>query len=66
MPEGSGIVDPFLASVRAGRAVKKIIHSRIGHIQEGNEICLRRNLLFGKEVHLRIQGLELFTRRIHA
>ena len=65
MPEGSGKVDPFLKTVLAGGAGKKGVHARIGHIQERDEVVPGSDLLFGKEVHLRVERFKLGSNVIH-
>ena len=54
MPEGSGKIAPLFRAVLAGRVDEKGVHARIGHIKERKEIVLACDLLFGKEVHLRV------------
>ena len=49
MPEGIGIVDLFLAPIRAYRACEELIYARIGHVEKGDQVGLGSRFLLHEE-----------------
>lgn len=65
MLEGVHEVHPFLAAVRAHRAVEVPVRAGIALLQQGNQVVVQRGPGLAGQLELAMQGLEVVTNRIH-
>ena len=61
VPVGIEEIHPFLAAVLTGRAVKVGVGTRIGQIDETDQVILHGNFVFHVKIKLAVHGLELGT-----
>ena len=61
MPVSGCKINPFLAAVTSGWAVKVSINARIGLIKDANEIILHSRLVFHVEAKLTVHGFKLIA-----
>lgn len=56
MPKGRGEIHPLLAPIRADRAVKEGVHTGIGLVEQGNQVVLESDLVFGVQTILPVHA----------